>query len=533
MSRKSTTHELEALIAAHAAEIAALKAENDKLAQRVLHLEEQLRLERLHRYAPKSEKLKERIFNEAEQAAAESRDDDDVEAVAVPDTGLPEAPKPAPKTRGRKPLPDDLPRQRVEHDLGEDQKDCPCCHNRMHRMGETVTEQLHVEVKASVLQHVRFKYACRHCERTALHTPIVTAPMPAQPLPGSVATPSTLALVLANKYVDGTPLYRVADALGRADVSISRGTLGNWVIRASELHLHRVYDALQQKLRSQPLVHGDETWVQVLKEDGRDAQAKSFMWAYRSGQDCAQPVVLFDYQPGRGQEHPQAFLAGYRGLLMSDGYDAWRTLTGATHLGCMAHARRKFTDALKARTKPGGPPLQALKFFEALYEVERVARQTPPDGETRAAYTLRLRQQHSLPVLAAFRIWLDDQAPKVLPESLTGKAIAYARNQWDYLTRYTSDGLAPIDNNVLERDIRPFCTGRKSWLFSDTVAGAKASAVIYSLVLTCRACGVDPYAWLRHALTELPQRAPDADIEDLLPFNCTAQKNLPADNDSG
>lgn len=145
----------------------------------------------------------------------------------------------------------------------------------------------------------------------------------------SVATPSTLAL--ANKYVDGTPLYRVADALGRADVSISRGTLGNWVIRASELHLHRVYDALQQKLRSQPLVHGDETWVQVLKEDGRDAQAKSFMWAYRSGQDCAQPVVLFDYQPGRGQQHPQAFLAGYRGLLMSDGYDAWRTLTGATH----------------------------------------------------------------------------------------------------------------------------------------------------------------------------------------------------------
>lgn len=532
LSRKPTTHELEALIAANAAEIAALKAENEKLAQRILHLEEQLRLARLHRYAPKSEKLKERIFNEAEQAAAESRDDD-VEAVAVPDTGLPEAPKPAPNTRGRKPLPDDLPRQRVEHDLPEDQKDCPCCHNRMHRMGETVTEQLHVEVKASVLQHVRFKYACRHCERTALNTPIVTAPMPAQPLPGSVATPSTLALVLANKYVDGTPLYRVADALGRADVSISRGTLGNWVIRASELHLQRVYDALQKKLRAQPLVHGDETWVQVLKEEGRDAQAKSFMWAYRSGQDCAQPVVLFDYQPGRGQEYPQAFLAGYRGLVMSDGYDAWRTLKGATHLGCMAHARRKFNDALKARKTPGGPPLQALKFFEALYEVERVARQTPPDGETRAEYTLRLRQQHSLPVLAAFKTWLDDQAPKVLPESLTGKAIAYARNQWDYLTRYTSDGLAPIDNNVLERDIRPFCTGRKSWLFSDTVAGARASAVIYSLVLTCRACGVDPYAWLRHALTELPQRAPDADIEDLLPFNCTAQKHLPADNDSG
>jgi transposase len=338
-------------------------------------------------------------------------------------------------------------------------------------------------------------------------------------LPGSVATPSTLALVLANKYVDGTPLYRLEQALARANVSISRGALGNWVIRSVDLHLLRLYEALKQKLRSQPVIHGDETWVQVLKEDGRDAQAKSFMWVYRSGRDSEQPIVVFDYQPGRGQQHPQAFLGDYRGLLMSDGYDAWRTLDGAIHLGCMAHARRKFTDALKARKKPGGPPLQALKFFEALYEVERLARQTPGEGETRADYTLRLRQQHSLPVLAAFKTWLDDLAPKVLPESFTGKAISYAQNQWDYLIRYTSNGLAPIDNNLLERDIRPFVTGRKSWLFSDTVAGAKASAVIYSLVLTCRACGVEPYDWLRHVLAELPRRPTDDEIEDLMPFN--------------
>ena len=182
-------------------------------------------------------------------------------------------------------------------------------------------------------------------------------------------------------------------------------------------------------------------------------QGAVHVWAYRSGQDSEQPIVLFDYQPGRGQEHPQAFLGDYRGLLMSDGYDAWRTLDGATHLGCMAHARRKFTDALKARKKPGGPPLQALKFFEALYEVERLARQTPDEGETRVDYTLRLRQQHSLPVLAAFKTWLDDLAPKVLPGSFTGKAIFYAQNQWDYLIRYTGNGLAPIDNNVCSATI--------------------------------------------------------------------------------
>jgi transposase len=460
MNRGAMTEELTALIAAHAAEIAALKAENETLAQRVTHLEEQLRLERLHRYAPRSEKLKDRIFNEAEQAAAEAEETDDVETAPIADTGLADAEQPEPKKRGRRPLPDGLPRERVEHDLPEEQKVCSCCRNRMHRMGEIVSEQLHIEVKSTVLQHVRFKYACRHCERTALRTPIVTAPMPAQPLPGSIAAPATLALVLANKYVDGTPLYRLEQALARANISISRGALGNWVIRSADLHLLRLYEVLKQKLRSQPLVHGDETWVQVLKEDGRDAQAKSFMWAYRSGQDSEQPIVVFDYQPGRGQEHPQAFLGDYRGLLMSDGYNAWRTLDGAIHLGCMAHARRKFTDALKARKKPGGPAVQALKFFEALYEVERLARQAPSEGETRADYTLRLRQQHSIPVLAAFKTWLDDLAPKVLPGSFTGKAIAYAQNQWNYLIRYASNGLAPIDNNVLERDIRPFVTPR-------------------------------------------------------------------------
>ena len=264
MNRAAITEELTSLIAAHAAEIAALKAENETLAQRVIHLEEQLRLERLHRYAPRSEKLKDRIFNEAEQAAAEGPQTDDVETARVADTGLADAEQPEPKKRGRRPLPDSLPRERVEHDLPEEQKVCSCCRNRMHQMGEIVSEQLHIEVKSTVLQHVRFKYACRHCERTALRTPIVTAAMPPQPLPGSIAAPSTLALVLANKYVDGTPLYRLEQALGRANVSISRGALGNWMIRSVDLHLLRLYEALKQKLRAQPLVHGDETWVQVL-----------------------------------------------------------------------------------------------------------------------------------------------------------------------------------------------------------------------------------------------------------------------------
>lgn len=513
--------ELMAQLAANAAEIAALEAEKEALSARVVKLEEELALARLHRFAPKSEKHVDRLFDEAEQVAdEEDAGDDDGDLVDLPDTGLASTEKLQGKKRGRKPLPAHLPRERVEYDLTDDEKACPCCHHQMHRMGEAVSEQLHIEVKAKVLQNVRFKYACRHCDRTGINTPVVLVPMPAQPLPGSIATASTLAFALVHKYVDGTPLYRLSQAFERAGVPISRGALGHWVIGSSERHLSRIYDALKLRLRAQPLVHGDETTVQVLKEKDREATSTSYMWAYRSGEDSNEPIVLLDYQPGRGQIYPQAFLGDYRGILMSDGYTAWRTLEGATHLGCMTHSRRRFVDALKTRKKGGGPPEQALKFFEQLYRIESQARVEKAEaGETQAECIRRFRRQHSVPILNALKAWLDDIAPKVLPDSKIGDAVSYTLNQWEYLTRYTQDGRMPIDNNLLERDIRIFATGRKSWLFSDTADGAKASAVVYSIMLTCRACGIEPLAYLRHILSELPQRASDADISDLLPFN--------------
>jgi transposase len=279
-------------------------------------------------------------------------------------------------------------------------------------------------------------------------------------LPGSDASATMIAAVTADKYVDGTPLYRMAHALVRADIEVGRGTLANWSIRPTQLHYSRLYDALRRTRLSQPLIHGDETTVQVLKEPGKTAQSTSYMWVYRSAEDCSEPVVLFDYQPERGQQHPQAFLSGYEGLLTTDGYAAWRTLEGPTHFGCLAHARRAFVDALKGMQKPGGRAAQALEYFKALYQVETLAKDDLSEGETREAYTYRLRQQHSVPLLASLKGWLDEQAPQILPESLLGKAISYTRNQWTYLSRYVSDGRAPIDHNVIERDIRPFRTGR-------------------------------------------------------------------------
>ena len=296
-----TVAELMALLAANAAENATLRAERDALAQRVFKLEEELALAQLHRFAPRSEKHIDRVFNEAENAALEAGADegladcDETDATELPDTGLPEVKKPEGRKRGRKPLPANLPRQRVEYDLADDQKTCPCCRHSLHRMGELVTEQLHIEVKATVLQNARAKYACRNCERTDISTPVIIAPMPAQPLPGSIATASTLAFALVHKYVDGTPLYRLAQAFERAGVPVSRGALGHWVIGSSEKHLVRIYDALKQRLLSQDVIHGDETTVQVLKEKDRKATDESYIWAYRSGQDSVEPVVLLEY----------------------------------------------------------------------------------------------------------------------------------------------------------------------------------------------------------------------------------------------
>ncbi len=337
------------------------------------------------------------MFNEAEQAAqAEPEEEDDGEVPMLPDTGLPDVKPAETRKRGRQPLPADLPRERIEYDLSEDRKSCPCCGKVMHRMGEETSEQLYMEVKVSVLQHARFKYACRHCEHHGMRTPIVIAPMPVQPLPGSHASPSMIAAVTLGKYVDGTPLYRMEDVLARSNIAVSRGTLANWIIRPAELHYSRLYAALRQVLLVQGLIHGDETTVQVLNEEGRKAQDTSYMWVYRSAEDSEQPVVLFDYQTGRGQEHPKAFLGDYAGTLMTDGWPAWRTLKNATHLGCLAHARRMFTDAHKGqKNKPSPRITRALEFFQALYQVQALAKQTVPDGETLAEHRYRLRQQHS------------------------------------------------------------------------------------------------------------------------------------------
>ena len=286
------------------------------------------------------------------------------------------------------------------------------------------------------------------------------------------------------------------------------------MLRAGTL-VQPVINLLRDRLLSYDIVQMDETTVQVLKEPGKAAQSKSYLWLQRGGPP-AQPVILFDYAPSRSQAVPQRLLAGFKGTLQTDGYDGYNAVLAMNdliHLGCMAHARRKFSEAVKAqgKKKRNGKAQRGLALIQKLYRIEKQARML--NSEARHEH----RQRHARPLLENLRSWLDDVLAQVPPTSATGKALNYLHNEWPKLIRYLDDGRLEIDNNLAENAIRPFVVGRKNWLFSASVKGVKASANLYSLIETAKANGLEPYAYLRYLFTELPKTETVEAIDALLP----------------
>jgi transposase len=478
-------------------------ARNEQLHSRVVTLQEQLNLALARRYAASSEKLSPdqiRLFDEAEvQAVAPAED----ETITVPAHTR--------RKRGRKPLPEALPRVEVVHELPDNERICPHDGNALTEIGTVTSEQLDIiPAKIQVIRHIRKQYACRcgHC--------IKTAALPPQPIPKSLASPGLLAHITVSKYQDALPLYRQESILQRIGVELPRATLANWMIQAGTL-IQPVINLLRDRLLAYDILQMDETPVQVLKEPGKTAQSKSYLWLQRGGPP-EQPVVLYDYDPGRGAEVPKRLLAGFTGYLQTDGYDGYNAvvaLNHLTHVGCMAHARRKFDEAVRAQGKKqsASNAPRGLALIRKLYRVEKQARKLTP--EARHDH----RQRHARPILDELRSWLDESLPQVPPTSATGKALNYLHNEWDKLIRYLDDGRLEIDNNGAENAIRPFVLGRKNWLFSASVKGVQASANLYSLIETAKANGLEPYAYLRHLFTELPKAETVEAIEALLPGN--------------
>ncbi|MGE6531124.1 IS66 family transposase [Pseudomonas sp. NPDC077382] len=411
----------------------------------------------------------------------------------------------------RKPLPAELPRVEVIHELPEHELRCTCgaCNQVI---GEETSEQLEIiPMQVRVIRHIRKTYACKACE-----TAPVTADKPAQLIEKSLASPSVLAMLLTTKYADGIPLYRFEKMLSRHGVDIPRQTLARWVIQCGE-QLQPLLNLMRDKLFEYPVLHCDETRLQVLHEPGRDPAAQSWMWV-QTGGPPDKPVILFDYSTSRAQEVPLRLLDGYRGYLMTDdyaGYNAVAAQDGVERLACWAHARRKSVDAQKVQPKgKTGRADMALNLINKLYGIERDLKEVN-DSERLAA-----RQQRSQPILEQLNVWLDKTQSQVAGQTALGKAVNYLASNWSRLVRYVEGGQLPIDNNRAENAIRPFVIGRKNWLFSDTPKGATASAQIYSLIETAKANGREPYAWLRYILERLPAASSVESYEALLPWNC-------------
>jgi transposase len=414
---------------------------------------------------------------------------------------------------GRRPLPQAFPRVEVVHALAAGDCRCSQCQAALTPVSEKVSEQLDIiPATVRVLRHIRKIYACPACEGE-----LKTAPLPAQPIPKSLASPGTLAHIAVAKYVDGLPLYRQERKLARIGVRLPRSTLAHWIVRAGQL-VQPLVNLLRERLLAYDIVCMDETRLQVLKEPGRAAESQSYLWVQRGGPPH-HPILLYDYDPSRSQRVPLRLLEGFSGALQTDGYEAYGQVCaerGLTAVGCWAHVRRKFDEALRVTSvnpekRRDALAAAALTRVQALYRIERETRTLP------APERQRIRAARSQSLLADFRAWLDAQLPLVPPQSALGKALHYAHRQWPKLTVYITDGRLRIDNNLTENAIRPFVVGRKNWLFCDTVAGARASANLYSLIETAKANKLEPYAYLRTVFTQLPRAESVEAIEQLLP----------------
>jgi len=495
-----------------------LEKEVSRLQNKVTELEatnaqlmDYLRLSKQNRFGSKSEKVSDDEGTLMLPGIGQVFDEASVEA----------EPKKAPKKRaaqgGRKPLPDNLPRTEVTHDIQEHEKVCPCG-NALHCIGKEESEQLEViPAQVKVIKNVRLKYGCKACEDT-----IILAKMPPQALPKSMAGPGLLAHILVSKYDDHLPIYRQAEIWERAGVDLDCTTMGRWVMSCGDL-LMPLVDLMKQDIVASGSVQADETGVQVMNEKGRKNKSKSFMWVFKTVGDKNSKIV-YHYSPSRSSDVISSFLSGFEGYLQSDGYKAYTKFAAESphniiNIGCWAHARRQFVEITKVAAKKG-VAFGAIQFIGELYKIEGEAKAENLSFEE----IQERRQKESKPILEELKKFLLDHQDAVPPKGLLGKAISYTLKNWEHLIVYLERGDLEIDNNATERAIRPFAVGRKNWLFKGCVKGAESSAAIYSLIETAKSCGLNPYDYLRDVFIRLPQKISSGEsLDDLLPYNWTPQ----------
>jgi transposase len=412
---------------------------------------------------------------------------------------------------GRMALPEHLERRDILHDLSEAEKLCPCCGVPRVCIGEQTAEQLDMEpARFFVLRTIKRSYACRRCDPdvVAAEQRIQTAgPAQVGPIAKGLCGPGLLAHVITAKFADHVPLHRLAEQLARSGVVIARSTLGDWMAAAADL-LWPLFLLMQQRVLASRVIHSDDTKVK-LRVVGAKATKKAHLWAYIGEDDF--PYVVFDFTADYTAAGPQRFLAGYKGYLQADALAQYEGLYGfdIKHCCCWAHARRKFVCAVEGGDERGGA---AVELIGKLYAIERELPplllpsdepQAPQQRRLREEQRQETRQQQAEPILAELKKWLDEEKARALPKSALGQAIGYALNNWEALLRYLEEGYLAIDNNLSERALRAIALGRNNWVVLGSEAGGRTAAVLYTMVLSCKHLGIDPFAYLREALPGL------------------------------
>lgn len=477
-------------------------------------LREQLALLKKTLFGPKSERLapadekQGRLFDEAEANSA-----------GEPEKATSGVKAHKRRKRGRKPLPDWLPREEEIYDLAEEEKVCGDCGSPLASIGEKSTEELEIiPEQVFVRKTTRFAYNCPNCEKkkAADEKTVIKADTPPRLIPKSIASAGLVAYTLTAKFCDHLPFYRLEKIFSRWGVELKRATMCNWALYVAG-RCKRLYELLWEPVLTGRHTGADESHLQVHGEPGRKNTTKSFMWVIRGGPPD-RPAVLFEYRETREAKFLVDRLDGFKGVLQTDGYEAYDGVAVAlnvVHAGCWDHARRKFREALHVSDGKSRPAKKALLTIRNMYRTEKKAR----EAELSPAELLELRQTETARRLRWLKRWLDRRSVEIPPRSAMGKAIKYTLNQWPKLVRFVEDPNIPISNAPVENAIRPFCVGRRNWLFSGSPRGAMASAILYSLIETARANGFEPYWYLRYLFKHLPSAKTDDELRALLPTN--------------
>ena len=386
----------------------------------------------------------------------------------------------------------------------------------LERIGREFVRREVIREKANikVICYYRNVYVDRDTEKQTGESLISKPEMPAPLLPHSYVSASLVTEIIVRKYADGLPLYRQEQMWRREGFPLQRGTMANWIIEIAERYFSIIWQALKEELLRQAVIHADETELQVLKEPGRNPSSESRMWVYASSRRANAQVRIFEYQETRSGDHAAAFLKGYCGIVISDGFSGYDKLKNVTRGGCWAHARRAWRDALpEGATLENSKAAQGIQFCDRLFRMEKLYADRSDEER------MKLREKRAARLLNEYWAWLDTIKR---PTGKLEDAVHYSLNQKEYLTAFLKHGEMDISNSQAENAIRPFVVGRKNWLFSDTPAGAKASAILYTMMETAKANQLNVEKYLQHLLTVLPERFKSRKnpvIDDLMPWS--------------